>query len=284
VKHTSGAATLLALWLVAAAPDPVVAIRGTDQLTAAQLHALIATTPADTQQKLIHDPAALQTFITQYFVQRAILAQATQAKWAQRPDVAAVLAKERDQVILQTYLAVQAAPPANYPSEAELQTAYDLNKQKFLLPRTYHLERLLLAVLPSAAPADATATLAKLRQNITSGAVKFASAGTKNPGVRYQDLGFVPESSMVEPVRKAVVGLLEGNISDPICVPGGCNLIKLTATRPAGPATLPQIHDTLIKAMRQQREKQNEQAYAGALLAKQPIKIDQIALDRITTP
>ena len=61
----------------------------------------------------------------------------------------------------------------------------------------------------------------------------------------------------------------------------GCALLKLVATRQAGPAPLAEVRDGLIRLLRQQKERQGEQDYANVLLARAPVRIDEIALAQL---
>jgi parvulin-like peptidyl-prolyl isomerase len=78
--------------------------------------------------------------------------------------------------------------------------------------------------------------------------------------------------------------MLEGQVTPPLCTQPGCALLKLVATRPAGPAPLPEVRDGLVRLMRQQKERQGEQAYANTLLAQVPVRIDEIQLSHLTGP
>jgi parvulin-like peptidyl-prolyl isomerase len=271
-----------ALVLAAAAPDPVVAVRGTDQITASQVRALIAGADPQTRAKLKQDPAALQTLIRNALLQRAILAAAHAANWDRKPDIAALLARTREATMTQSFLAAHAAPPAGYPSDADIQAAYEQAKPQLMQPRAYHITQEFIALAdnaPQTAIDQARHTLAGQQQ-------AYASAHPAKPpsGIQTADLGWVPETRLQQAARETVSGLLEGQVSAPICTKSGCALLKLVATRPAGPAPLADIRDRLVQVLRQQKERQGEQAYANTLLAQQPVRVDEIQLSHLTAP
>jgi peptidylprolyl isomerase len=270
------------LCLAAAANDPVIAERGADQITLSQARAMIAATDPDTRHKLATDQAALQNFLRNVLLARAILAQAAAEKWDKRPDVAALLQRARDQVITQSYLAFHAAVPALYPSEAEVKSAYDQNKGRFMQPRAYHLEQIFLPTANAPAVDDGRQKLAALRAQIQHGKLVFTQAAKHGANLRYTDMGWVSEPQLTPSVKPAVAGLPEGAVSDPVCTDGGCHLLRLVATRPAGPAPLADIHDALVHALRQQRQTADENAYASGLLANQPVAINEIQLSRLS--
>jgi peptidylprolyl isomerase len=270
---------LLVVLLLAAAPDPVIAIRGNDQMTLSQVRALIASADPQTRAKLTSDPKALQDLIRNALLQKAVLEAAHAANWERRPDVAALLARTRDAAITQSFLASRAVPPAAYPNAAELQAAYEQAKPQLMQPRSYHLTQLFVTLPANASAAEtdqAKRTLAGLRDGFAS-----AHAPKLPAGVQSSDLGWVPENHLQPAAKDAVAGLLEGQVSPPVCTQPGCAILKLVATRPAGPAPLDQVRDGLIRLMRQQKERQGEQAFANILLAKQPVRIDEIQLSHL---
>ncbi len=267
---------LLLLLAAAAAADPVIAVRGTDQITASQVRALIASTDPQTRNKLTTDPKALQDVIRNALIQRGVLAAARAANWERRPEVAAMLARARDAALAQSFLASHTAPPPGYPSEAEIEAAYQQAKPQLMQPRAYRVSQLAIQLPPTASAQQIDAarrTLAAARDAFT--------AGRSPAGMEMLDLGWVPENRLQPAARDAVSGLLEGQVSAPVCTKSGCALLKLVATRQAGPAPLSEVRDGLIRLLRQQKERQGEQDYANTLLARAPVRIDEIALAQL---
>jgi peptidylprolyl isomerase len=267
----------------APAPDPVVAERGDQSLTASQVRALIASTDPDTRKKLQSSPDALNGLIRDTFLQHAVLAAAQQAKWDDKPEVAALLRRTREAAIIQSFLAAQAPVPAAYPSEAELQAAYEKAKPQLMQPRLYHLVQAYIPTASAAATDAARQKLAALQKDVTAGRASWDNAA-KRAGAQTADLGWVPDNRLQQAARDAAAGLLEGQVSAPVCTPGGCSALKLLATRAAGPAPLADVRDKLIAALRQAKQRAGEQAYADALLAKQPVRINEIELSHVTAP
>ncbi len=281
-RVTAALAMVLACGSAAAADagDPVVAERGAAQITASAARAMVAGTEGELHQHLAADPAALRVFLRDALLQQAVLAEARAQKWDQRPDVVAALQRAHDQVVAASFIAAQVKLPAGYPSEAEVQSAYARNTAQLMQPRTYHLTQIFV---PAASlPGDeARRRLAELGRRVQRSQAGFDNAVGSVPGARYADLGFLPETSLVPAVKSAVAGLPEGSVSDPVCSPVGCSLLRLVATRPAGPAPLAEVRDRLVRALRQQRVAQEEQAYANTLLQRQPVRVNEIELARL---
>ena len=194
-----------------------------------------------------------------------------------------MLARTRDAAITESFLASHAAPPANYPGQAELQAAYDQAKPQLMQPRSYHLMQ---ATLQSTggSPDAAREKLTALQRDIAHGRARFQDAAKRVPGLQIADIGWQPENRLLPAARDAVAGLLEGQVSSPVCTVAGCALLQLTATRPAGPAPLADARDGLIRLLRQQKQRQLEQAYSNALLAKQPVQVNEIELSHLAGP
>ena len=147
------AVLLAAAFLTAAASDdPVIAERGHDRITASQARALIAAADPQTRHRLAATPGALTDLLRNVLIQRAIAEQAQAEHWDQRPDIAILLQRAHDQVTVQSYLAAHATVPAGYPSDADLQVAYDRNKAQFMQPRGYHLAQIFISKASLPAP------------------------------------------------------------------------------------------------------------------------------------
>lgn len=269
------------LALAAAAPDPIIAERGRDQITLGQARAMVAGLDADARKKLTATPAAMTDFLRNILVQRAVLEEAQSVRWDQRADVASLIARARDQVIAQTFLAAHATPPTTYPSDAELQAAYTANKAQFMQPRAYHLAQIYTVKPPTGTNEDGRAKLAALRPQIERGRIAMADAPKHDPSLQYGDMGWVGDNQLVPAVRDAVSGLLEGALTAPVCVENGCHLLRLIATRPAGPTPLADLRDGLVRALRSQKQAELERAYASTLLTKQPAEINEIEVSRL---
>ena len=283
MRLISAAAAAL-LWTsaaVAADADPVVAQQGSYAVTTSQARAMISVADPDVQKKVAADPAALKDFLRTVLLQHAIIEASKAQKWEQRPEVVSLLQRAHDQVLAQSFLNAQAPVPAGYPSDADVQAAYDANKARFVQPRTYHLAEI---ALPASAihGDDGRKRLADVRAKLQRSHGSFEDAAKLVPGSHYADLGMVPDTSLVPTVRPSIAGLPEGGISEPICNAAGCTLLRLVGTKPAGVAALADVHDQLVRALRQQKTQQEAQAYANSLLAKDPVQLNEIQLSHLT--
>lgn len=276
----------------AAGPDSVIAERGNVVFTTGDLQKQLAAASPALQAQLHSNPQALAEFVQEQMVQTILFNTAKAAKWDQRPDVIAQAQQAYDEVIASLYVAAQTTVDAAYPSDAQIQAAYDANKTQFLVPRQYHLAQIFIAVPSGASPKADNAA----QQSITAIAKQAAQPGADFAALANQDsqdsasaskggdLGWVADDQILPVVRDAVAGLAVGAISAPVRAPDGWHLLKLIDTKPAGIAPLAQVHDALVKALRQQQQQQNERAYIAGLLKQQPIEMNEIALTQAAQP
>jgi len=281
----AGLAAALVLALVSgayaqSAQDPVVAQRGSDHITLSQARAVVASLDPKTREQLKTDPSALTNVLRDVMLQRAVLKQANDEGWPQKSEVVAALQRLRDQLVAQSWLASKTAPAADYPSAAEVSAAYEQNKQRFLVARRYRLTQLFLKADPAQQGA-AKAKLAALRHDLSNGHLSFETAVVRNHDIELHNLDWIAEDHLMEPVKSIIQALPEGMISDPVCTADGCDLFKLVATRAAGPADLSEVHDQLVKALREHRQQDLQRAFADSLLKQQPVQVNEITLSKI---
>jgi peptidylprolyl isomerase len=274
----AAAAALSCHAAIAADQDPIVAERGSAVITASQARALINGTDQETRHRLTTDPASLQTFLRNVLLQQAILDEAKAQKWDQRPEVAALLQRAHDQVLAQSFLGAQTPLPADFPTDADIKAAYDQAKSRFMQPRTYHVVQIVLPAPAAGHADDGRKRLADLRSKLLRSRMSFEDAAKTLPGARYADPGFVTDTALPDFIKPAIVGLPEGAMTEPLCAPGGCTLLRLVATRPAGPAPIGEVRDQLVRLLREQKERQEANVYASKLLEKQPIQLNEIQL------
>lgn len=274
-----------------AAPAPgadVVTRLGNTDVTASSLEAFVRTLDPAVRKQALADPAVMARLIRGELARMAVLKEAEAQKWDKRPEVVQEIQRVRDEAITASYLKSMSAPPADYPSEAEIKSAYELNRDALMVPRQYRLSQIFV-VVPAGGDAKAEAAAKQkaddlARQARAKGADFDALAKANSdmkPGEQSGDLGWVPETQIVPEIRSQVAGMASGEISDPIRVGSGWHIVRMAETRPAAPRPLAEIHDSLAAALRQRKAEANEQAYLNGLLAKSPIAVNEIGLKKL---
>lgn len=268
------------------AVGPAVARLGNQQVSPEELQALLATVPAQTREQLRGNREALERWIRARLAEKAVLEQADAQGWAQRPDVARQTRAATEQIVFRDYLRSVSQVPAEYPSAAELQQAYDAGKANWQTPALYRVSQIFLAVNDSASLETVRKQAAELSKKVQSAPADFAALATQYSQDRVTaerggDTGLQPLQQLVPEVRGAVARLKVGAVSDPVQSAAGFHVIKLTEQQPARTATLEELRDQLTQALRAQRQEQIAQAYLDGMLNTATLSIDGAELNKI---
>jgi peptidylprolyl isomerase len=275
---------------LAADPVPdVVARLGTTDITAAMLRTFVGTLDPAVRKRAASDPALMAQLVRAELARMAVLKAAQAQKWDQRPEVIQQIQRVRDEAVTSNYLMSVSAPPADYPSTADIQSAYDLNRDALMAPRQYRLSQIFVA-LPAGGDAKAEAAARQQADDMAHkakgaganfDALVKANADTKAAPEQGGDLGWASEAEIVPEIRSQIAGLGQGEVSDPIRTASGWHIIRLDDTKPAAPRPLAEVRDQLVAALRQRKMQANEQAYLNGLLAKSPVSVNEVGLKKI---
>jgi parvulin-like peptidyl-prolyl isomerase len=279
---------VLSLPLGALAQTAVVAKTGQATVTQADITTVLKSVSPDVRTRLAADPAKLDQVVRNRLAVAAVLAEASSKGWDKQPQVQAMIDEARRDVIMRSYLASVSAPAADYPSDADIQTAYTQNQAAFTVPRSLRLSQIYIAVPPNA---DA-ASVEKARKQASDLAHQAQASGAdfstlaqansqdKASSAHGGDMGFVPDSGLVPEIRKAVDGAKPGDVVGPVQTAAGFHVIKLTDTRAAGVRPLADVKEQIRARMKQERAEQNAQAYMAKLVSPGAVTIDEAALSK----
>lgn len=272
--------------LAAVAAGPAVARLGNQQVTPQELQALLATLPPASAEQLRGNREALERWIRARLAEKAVLEQADAQGWAQRPDVVRQTRAASEQIVFRDYLRSVSTVPADYPSAAELQQAYDAGKANWQTPALYRVSQIFLAVPDAQSLESVRKQATELSKKAQSTPADFAALATQYSQDRLTaerggDTGLQPLQQLVPEVRGAVAKLKVGAVSDPVQGAAGFHVIKLTEQQPARTATLDELRDQLTQALRAQRQEQIAQAYLDGMLNTATLSIDGAELNKV---
>ncbi|RON61998.1 peptidylprolyl isomerase [Pseudomonas fluorescens] len=270
----------------AVAAGPAVARLGNQQVTPAELQALLATVPPATREQLRGNREALERWIRTRLAEKAVLEQADAQGWAQRPEVARQTRAATEQIVFRDYLRSVSEVPADYPSAAELQQAYDAGKANWQTPPLFRVSQIFLGVNDPQNLENVRKQAAELSKKAQASPGEFAALATqysqdRASAERGGDTGLQPMQQLVPEVRGAVARLKVGAVSDPVQSAAGFHVIKLTEQQPARTATLDELRDQLTQALRAQRQEQIAQAYLDGMLNTATLSIDGAELNKV---
>jgi parvulin-like peptidyl-prolyl isomerase len=281
----------LVIWLgVVAAGMPLAAFAQGDvivsasqtSVTQADLAPMLKSVGPEGRTRLAADPGALDQLVRSALAQKVVLAEAKAKGWDKQADVETAIEQARREIIARSYLGSVSAPPAGYPSDADISAAYDKNQAAFMAPRALHVAQIYIATPPNADAATIDAARKKatdLATRARSGdfaALAKANSQDKPSAANGGDMGFVPETLLMPQVRSAADALKPGQVSAPIQTATGFHVVKLIEVRAPAQRPLADVKEQIRTALRAQQTQQNAQAYIAKIAGSAPIDEDAL--------
>lgn len=285
----------LAALLVMAANDPpplkpgdTIAERGTVRITASELRALVEQSTPALRAQAAANPTSIAPLLRERILQLGLAAEARTKGLDQRPEIQQRMNDAREAILVQAYLNDISKPAPSFPSEADIATAYDTNKSRFMLPKQYNLAQIAIIVPPGAsreADEDARRKAAELRALALKPKADFADIARKNSQEKSTAekggvIGFVREDQLLPGIKEVIPALADGAISEPLRTASGWHVVKRLGSKPPSPAPLAEVRDQIIEALRQGRQQQMARAYIDDMLKREPIRLNEIDLAR----
>ncbi len=235
------------------------------------------------------DPAVLNQVVRSILVQKIILKEALAKQWEKQPAVVAQLEQVRQSTLSESYLQSITNPPANYPGEAEIKSAYESSKASILVPRSYRLSQIFISSLKGADKTTADQAQSKLEmirkslkpKDADFAAIASAESEEKESASRGGEIGWLSETQIQPEIRSQLTSLTLNAISEPIRLDDGWHFIKVIDIREPYTPTLDQIRGQLVQQLRTERTRSNSQAYIARLLQENPLAINELALSKI---
>lgn len=287
-----GAGVCVTLSMSAAfAQDDVVARAGDVSVTSAEAAGLFQSLSPENRARLSADSATRDQLVRSLLARKAALAQAESKGWEKQPQVQAAIERARQDIVLQSFLSSMSVPPADFPTDADVQAVYERNRAAFMQPRALHLAQIYIAV-PQDASEKVVEAARKRAADLTKQAqakpASFEALAKKNSEDRASaerggDVGFVPEPMVQPQVLAAAASLKAGDVVGPVRTATGFHVIRLLEVRDAAPSPLAQVAPQIRTSLREQRSRQIAQAYLDQLLASGTVSIDEKALSSMLT-
>lgn len=287
--------SLLASTTLAADPNPstsdsgVIARIGDTEVKFDDMRASIESLDAREQAALARDPSLLNQVVRTFLVRRVVLKEALAKKWDQESAVAAQIQRARDNTIVETYLQSVSKPADTYPSDAEVQSAYESRKAQLLVPRQFRLAQIFIA-LPKAADKTTTdkaqSKLEAVKKSLRQSGADFAAiakANSEEPesASRGGEIGWLAENQVQPEVRPQVTSLSKNATSEAIRLEDGWHILKVVEIKEAYTPTLDEVRSQLVQQLRNEKAQNNSQAYLAKLLQQSPVAINELALSKL---
>lgn len=265
---------------------PAVARLGNQQIDLVELRSVLASLPAESREQLRGNRGALETWIRSRLAQKAVLEQADAQGWRQRPQVEQQTRAATEQIVFRDYMLSVSQVPADYPSAAELQQAYDSGKAQWVTPPLYRVSQIFLAVNDPQNLDTVRRQAQELSRQAQAAPGDFAALANQfsqdpETAARGGDSGLQPLQQLVPEVRGAVSRLKVGAVSDAVQSAAGFHVLKLTGQQPARTASLDELRERLTQALRAQRQEQIAKAYLEGMLNTATLSIDGAELNKV---
>lgn len=287
--------SLLASTALAADPSQatsdsgVIARIGDTEVKFDEMRASIESLDAREQAALARDPSLLNQVVRTFLVRRVVLKEALAKKWDQEAAVAAQIQRARDNTIVETYLQSVSKPADTYPTDAEVQSAYESRKTQLLVPKQFRLAQIFIA-LPKTADKTTTekaqSKLEAVKKSLHQSGADFAAiakANSEEPesAARGGEIGWLAENQVQPEVRPQVTSLSKNATSEPIRLEDGWHILKVLEIKEAYTPTLDEVRSQLVQQLRNEKTQSNSQAYLAKLLQQSPVAINELALSKL---
>jgi peptidylprolyl isomerase len=267
----------------------IIAKVGDSEVKADDIKPLIEKLPVRDQLLLSKDPAALNNLVRELIVQQLVFKEALSKKWEQQPQIVAQLDRIRQQAITQSYLQSLSTPPSDFPSQADLEKAYDTLKKNNALqvPKQYRLAQIYIAcpkgsdkVTEDKAQSRVDAAVKAWKGGDFSSAAKSLSDDTAS-AQRGGEIGSLGETQIQPEIRSAVSSLSKNGTSEPIRMNDGWHIIRVLEIKEPYTATLDEVKIPLTNELRNQRAQVIAKAYLAKLLQQNPVTLNEIEVTKL---
>ena len=227
--------------------------------------------------------AGLDQWLRARLAEKALIEQARGAGVAGQAEVKRAFQAAQEQILMQSYLESVSRAPDDYPTEADLASAYERAKPQLAQPALYRVSQIFLPA-PLATPRPRPPRASR-RRNWSSGPRRprpisaLARATPQDASSREQggDIGFCrPADAGDAPGGRATQ---DRRRVGPGAVRRGFHILKLADLRPAGVTPFDQVKGELRAALRSQRQELAARAYLEGLLNAGTVSIDGAALN-----
>ena len=275
-----------------AADGGAIAKVGDEEISADKIRSVLEGLNGNERATLEQNPALLNQTVRTLILQQVLLKEALATGWDKQPEVAEKLELLRQSAIAQTYLDAVTKVPEGFPSDAEVQAAYDAKKDALQLPRQIRLAEIFISAPKGAdkvAADKAKARIDAIQRKVKAGGSDFAAVARteseeRESAARGGEIGWLAEASIQPEIRKRIAGFSKDAVSETVQLDDGWYVVKVLEIREPRTATLDEVRDQLVKLLRAERTKQNREAYLARLQQQNPVTINELALSKLLQP
>lgn len=287
-RHTLPLLAALSLVAPLHAQDAVIARVGDNEIKADQIKPFLTGISQADRDALAANPALLSQTVRTLILQQILFKEALAAGWDKNADVIAQIERLRQGAIAESYLTSIAKVPDGYPSDADVQAAYDARKDSLVIPKQLRIAQIFIAAPQGDKAADdkAKTKIDAVAKSLKAPGADFAAVARdqseeRESATRGGEVGWIAEASLQPEIRAKVSTLPKGGTSDPIRLTDGWYVVRVLEVKDSHTATLDEIRDRLVAALRADRIRQNREAYIAKIQQQNPVAIDELGLSKL---
>jgi len=261
---------------------------GKEDVTSAEIKLLLATQSDEVRQQLLTNPKQLQEFLKTEAERKAVLMEARAAGVDKRSDVAMLMQRAQDQVLLTAHLSPRLAVPMGYPSDAEIASYYDKNKERFLSAEQVNVSTIFFLVLPAWSRDKALEDKIRLDAQRVAAEARKGSDFAELARLHSQDrptadnggsVGWVTGAQLLPELAQAAFKLKAGEISDPIRTQLGYQILRVNDRRPAVQRPLADVRAIVVQLLQNDYRQMKEREAIDAAVKTYPVLTDAAAIE-----
>ena len=273
--------------LHAAGDKTVVAKVGDAEVYAEDIRGWLEGLDAAQAEAAKQQPSLLTDAVRTLLIQRLVLQEADEKKWADRPEVAARIERQRASIVAESYLRSIAAPSADFPTEEQLRKAYESAGEALNVKRRLKLAQIFIATPATAKDKAAKeAEVAEVKKKLAAPSADFAAiarahseeASTAGKG---GEIGWLDENLIEEGIRGEVSKLSKGGVTPAISLKDGWHFVKVVDREEPRKLSFEEVKPRLAERLREQQAQAASQEYVAKLLRDHPVVINEIELPKV---
>ncbi|MBF0460151.1 MAG: peptidylprolyl isomerase [Magnetococcales bacterium] len=259
----------------------VVAEMGDVKISDAEYDVLASHLTPEAREALEKDASFRTKFVQDAIVKKYLLSQARSSGFDKKPLTRERMDLAAEQSLIGQYVASQAEPASDFPTDAEVKSFYDKNKDAVRKPGQAHVAQIFIGV-PQNADGNfrkgARTRIYQIFKEVVAAPKKFGDVAKlksehQDSAAKGGDLGWLNGDQML-PEMVSVIGTMQPNeISSPVQSAGGWHILKLLEVRKGDVLPFNEAKTTLIGAMRHQEIQKKEQEFFKQLMTSQPPKV-----------
>lgn len=247
---------------------------GKQDISLEEVRSALAHLDPNQAEAVRNDPKVLEQVVRAFLAQKLVLKKALEKKWDQEPAIVAKLARARDSAITESYLESVAQPPADYPGEDDLRSAYEASKEALRIPRSFRLAQIFVT------SEQKLAAVGKRLKAKDTDFVQVAQTESEDTAsaARGGEIGWLTEAQIQPELRSRINTLTLNEISEPIRLGDGWHILKLLDAREPYTPTFEQVRVQLTRQLRTEKLRANTQAHLARLLKENPLSLNTSVL------